>query len=123
MVHAELGRFVGSGSAGPDGGGARPGAGLGTLSLSFRFFAQRLHPRRACASSSASSFTPRPCGAPTRGRQRGAREGAGRTVDAAAAVRERSWGAQPLSLPGGHFGRGKQRPWPRTLERDSEDDW
>lgn len=61
------GRFVGGGSAGPDGGEAKSEAGLGTLSLSFRFFARRIHARRACASSARAVSAPHPCGAPAGG--------------------------------------------------------
>lgn len=78
---------------------ARRGAGLGTLSLSFRFFAERRHPRCACALS--SRFSSSPGGSASLQRAGGGEswepEGAERTVGVAAA--DASATGRPSSLP------------------------
>ncbi|XP_027479702.1 spermatogenesis-associated protein 1 isoform X6 [Zalophus californianus] len=88
FVRAWIGRFVGplGQTVGQRGGGR----GSELCLLSFRFFAQRLHPRRACALLLRAQFqllTPAGSGAGGRGRRE--REGAERTVGRVAAGRER----------------------------------
>lgn len=92
------GNRSGRGSAGSDGGAARRGAGLRTLSLSFRFFAQRLHPRRACVSSTALSSSSSPhAGAEPEGGEEGSEKG--RSALWAEEQRDASETRRPASSP------------------------